>query len=340
MNSKNSLDNSILDSANAFFEAWESGQSEFPLHTSGSTGNPTIMYRSRAALTCSAEATAQALHITEKDHIFCCLPLDKTGGFMQLVRSKVWNVPITIVPPTLNPLLEYEGNASIISLTPQQFHHVISAVESRQNLNTFRIVLIGGGALSEQSIADIHSLDPEFYETYGMTETCSHIALRNVKKETHFQLLPGIEIDCAEDETLRIKGCVTDNVWIQTHDRVEMSNAGLRFLGRIDNIINTGGIKIQAEWLENEIINQFNFPANSIAISNISDKVLGEKIVLVLDENKIQHNATLNFDFLPKSHFKPRHILWIQGMPITETNKLKRTEIKNWVQLQLVNIAE
>jgi O-succinylbenzoic acid--CoA ligase len=335
MNSKNSLDNSsVLNTADSFFKSWDSGQAQFALHTSGSTGNPSIIYRSRNALMCSANATASALNVTKNDSIFCCLPLDKTGGFMQLVRSKVWNVPITTVEPTLNPLLNYKGQASIISVTPQQLHEILSDPQSLHSLNAFRIVLIGGGALSAQTAAALQELQADFYETYGMTETCSHIALRNIKKETYFKLLPEIEIACANDETLRIRGSVTDNEWIQTHDRVEIHAEGLRFLGRIDNIINSGGIKMQAEWLENEIINHFHLPLNSIAITGMSDAVLGDKIALVIDKNTVSNTIQLDFGFLSKSYSKPRHIFWIDGMPITETNKLKRTEIKNWVLQQ------
>ena len=254
-----------------------------------------------------------------------------------MVRSKVWNVPITAVEPVLNPLLNYTGQASIISVTPQQLHEILSVPQSLQGLNTFRIVLIGGGALSTQTAAALQELQADFYETYGMTETCSHIALRNIKKDAFFKLLPDIEIASAEDDTLNIRGCVTDNEWIQTHDRVEIHAEGLRFLGRIDNTINTGGIKIQAEWLENEIINHFHLPLNSIAITSLSDAVLGDKIALVIDKNTVSNAIQLDFGFLSKSYSKPRHIFWIDGMPITETNKLKRTEIKNWVLLQQRN---
>ena len=253
---------------------------------------------------------------------------------MQLVRSKVWNVPITTVEPTLNPLLNYKGQASIISVTPQQLHEILSDPQSLHSLNAFRIVLIGGGALSAQTAAALQELKADFYETYGMTETCSHIALRNIKKETYFKLLPEIEIACANDETLRIRGSVTDNEWIQTHDRVEIHAEGLRFLGRIDNIINSGGIKMQAESIENEIANHYYLPLNSIAISSIPDKVLGDKIVLVIDQKSVSKSLHFEFDFLTQNHSKPRHIFWIDGMPITETNKLKRTEIKNWVLQQ------
>ena len=256
---------------------------------------------------------------------------------MQLVRSKVWNVPITAVEPVLNPLLNYTGQASIISVTPQQLHEILSDPQSLHSLNAFRIVLIGGGALSEQTSAALGNLKPTFYETYGMTETCSHIALRNVKTDKYFRVLPEIEIARANDETLRIRGSVTDNEWIQTHDRVEIHAEGLRFLGRIDNTINTGGIKIQAEWLENEIINHFHLPLNSIAITSLSDAVLGDKIALVIDKNTVSNAIQLDFGFLSKSYSKPRHIFWIDGMPLTETNKLKRTEIKNWVLLQQRN---
>lgn len=335
MNLKNSLDNStVFNTADSFFKSWDAGQDPFALQTSGSTGHPSIIYRSRKALICSAETTGQVLEVTEKDHIYCCLPIDKTGGFMQLVRSKVWNVPITLHAPKLNPLSHFEGKGTIISVTPQQLHEILSDPQSLQSLNAFRIVLIGGGALSEQTSAALGNLQPTFYETYGMTETCSHIALRNVKTDTYFRVLPEIEIACAEDDTLRIRGCVTDNEWIQTHDRVEISPHGLRFLGRIDNIINSGGVKMQAESIEIEIATHYNLPVNSIAISSIPDKVLGDKIVLVIDKNTVPKSLNFEFDFLTHNHSKPRHLFWIDRMPLTETNKLKRTEIKNWVLQQ------
>jgi o-succinylbenzoate---CoA ligase len=321
MNSKITLAENI-EVAEAFFKNWDSGQELFQIFTSGSTGKPKEIKIHRRQMVASAMATGKKLDIQSSDIIHNCIPLDKIGGVMNLVRSKVWDISIQLSVPESNPV-QHGPKGSIISLTPFQLYHILQHPHSISNLNEYRVVLIGGGDLDPLLELKLKSLKPDFYHTYGMTETCSHIALRKCNNEKVFLPLPGVEIVLNSSNCIKIKGEATDGQWIDTHDLAQLTQSGFIVTGRVDNIINSGGIKIQPEQVEAFLIETNNLPHHAIMCHGMPDAKLGQKVVLLINNHIWPHPVALHHVF-PNLYWKPRSTIFLPEFIFTETGKLNR----------------
>ncbi len=316
----------LTTEAALLLQQWQSGQAAFTVSSSGTTGVPKPFILKRNLIELSCRLTANALGIDAQDRIYCCLPLDKVGGMMQLFRAMVWNIPIDVVQASANPLLHYTGDASIVSLTPMQLGLVLQNHESKAALKRFRLVLLGGAGLSAELEAELqHWENPLFYHTYGMTETYSHIALRQAGKETAFRFILPTETDTDASGRFRFSNELTENQWLQTNDCANILPDG-RFIitGRADNIINSGGIKIQPEAVEAMIATHSGLKENTFFCAGLPDSVLGEKLVLVLPEGTNPPDlAAIPF---ANAYLRPKEIVFRKTFLFTETNKLKRRE--------------
>jgi O-succinylbenzoic acid--CoA ligase len=316
----------LTTEAALLLQQWQSGQAAFTVSSSGTTGVPKPFILKRNLIELSCRLTANALGIGAQDRIYCCLPLDKVGGMMQLFRAMVWNIPIDVVQASANPLLHYTGDASIVSLTPMQLGLVLQNHESKAALKRFRLVLLGGAGLSAELEAELqHWENPLFYHTYGMTETYSHIALRQAGKQTAFRFILPTETDTDASGRFRFRNELTENQWLQTNDCANILPDG-RFIitGRADNIINSGGIKIQPEAVEAMIAIHSGLKENTFFCAGLPDSVLGEKLVLVLPEGTNPPDlAAIPF---ANAYLRPKEIVFRKTFLFTETNKLKRRE--------------
>jgi O-succinylbenzoic acid--CoA ligase len=307
-----------------FNAEWESGIQEFILTTSGSTGIPKEWILKRDLLEWSAEQTLKHFIRSENLHQLCCLPLNKVGGFMQLVRSKVWNAPIDIIPPTKNPLLNYTGNAKIASFTPMQLKNIVNNPISIRKLSEFKSVLIGGESLDASLEDTLLSICPSthFVHTFGMTETYSHFAGRTLG-EQYYHIIDNTQIKTSPNKTLQIKNPCTQNTWLATNDIVEIVQTNqFQWMGRIDFTINSGGIKIQLETVEATIQKQLKSTNSPFFCWWIPDEELGQKLVLYYVENPID----LDLMSFNNPYEKPKVQLPLQKFVYTETGKINRME--------------
>jgi o-succinylbenzoate---CoA ligase len=316
-----------------FFTKWNSGNSEFDLKTSGSTGDPKTIQLQREWMIWSAKNTAKKLEISATDKILCCIPVDKVGGLMMLVRAKVWDIDIEITEPSLNPLKE-NTDANIISLTPLQLFHVMADNASLSRLLTFKHAIIGGGELSpniENILKKLNSIT-KFWHSYGMTETYSHIALRDIQTEVYFTVFEDILIKTNEQGCLMIK-CPFNENYIETTDMVEIIDLNqLVFKGRYDNLINSGGIKLNPEMIESLIVENTHLK-EVFYISSIKDEGLGEKIVLVCLNKKAFENIDFNFLKRYNPYAIPKQIIEIVNFPYNEGLKINRKELVKVIEL-------
>lgn len=303
---------------------WESRQDTFSLQTSGSTGQPKAFTLQRERVIASCEATGKALNIQPEDSVFCALPVCKIAGWMQVVRALVWKVKLEVAEPSSNPLAGADSGCSITSLTAMQLFHILHDPISLAALNRFRVVLIGGGSVSEsleQSLANAH---PVCYHTYGMTETYSHIALRKLNSGAAFQPLPGINIRLNDSGCLCISGDVTGGDWLETNDIATLTDGGFVIHGRIDNVINSGGIKIQAEQIELQVQKLLQIPEGSFVYFGIPDELLGEKPALIYNPKLVDLSATDTNLFQALAHAKPRMVEPFTGFEYAENGKVLR----------------
>jgi len=315
--------------------AWQQGCKAFTLYTSGSTGTPKSIVLSPALLEWSIKNTQLSLGLTEAQnqiYVLCCLPVQKTGGFMQLIRALHLNWHIHFTNPTSKPnldLLMGHQQIDLVSLTPMQLEYVIqNTVDYFQNI---KHVLIGGAAISSTLNSQIYQLRSTsktlFWETYGMTETASHIALRQIGKDTYFKPQKGVRLSTDANEQLIIS-IPELNIIVGTNDVVEKHTDGFALLGRTDDVINSGGLKLHPAMLEPQIkkvLNGLGITYN-FYLGKQMDKIFGEMAVLVLEGKRglidDQLLMTLKEQLPPYQH--PKKIVWVEKISYTDTGKVKR----------------
>jgi len=323
----------------SFIKNWLEGAESFELLTSGSTGTSKEIKLTRNQLQQSAQRTGVALPLTQHDTALVCLDTKYIAGKMMLVRALEGNMKVMAVDPVANPLLKLTPQTlpSFAAFVPLQLQEILYHSESLQKLNQFKTILIGGARVDVSLENEIKKLSCSVYSTYGMTETVSHIALQKLNGDDatdYFTSLPGIGI--AKDE----RGCLVIQVpefteKITTNDLVEIVTPNaFRWLGRFDNVINSGGFKITPERIEKLIENIFQKLAvkRSYFIGAIHDKRLGEQLFLAIEgfpvsvEKKIM--VALKQDLHP--YEVPKKVYYIREFIRTETgkiNRLKTTEM-------------
>ncbi len=320
-----------------FCRLWLSDTETITLHTSGSTGTPKPIDLRRAQMVASARATLNALDIAPGERALLCLNARYVAGCMMLVRALVGELQIEVVEPASNPLTNNIAPFVFTALVPLQLEAILDAGgHSLELLNGARAVLIGGAALSPRLEDRAQAVGAPLYHTYGMTETVSHIALRPINgaaRSDFFTPLPGVELALDARGALRIRAPMSNNEWVQTNDVVDINGDGtFRWLGRIDNVINSGGIKVQVEtveaaleeilegWFENGLPGYF--------VTAIDDDRLGQRVALVLeapplDEVDEQRLLTRAREQLG-AYQAPRSILYASRFVQTPTGKIDR----------------
>ena len=319
--------------AAAIRESWQSGTETFVLHSSGSTGAPVAYPLPRRLLAWSAQQTAVALQIQPDDRIYCCLPLNKVGGFMQVIRSEIWNTPLMVAEPQLHPMRELAEDqaCSITSLTNSQLIATLDVPEEVKRLKHFRVVLVGGEAMPESTEKAAMQAGIAVWHTYGMTETASHIALRKAGTE-HFKPFDGVSLRCAADDghlIISIPGILETD--LHTRDKAMLYPDGsFSINGRIDETIVSGGVKVQAEAVEKLLHNSAVLSGRNFAISSKEDKQWGSAVVLVIEGNPLSITTdnlkALIAPVIPYGF--PKEIIYVESLPRTETGKIMRAALR------------
>ena len=323
---------------------WLNGQDSFELNTSGSTGKPKKIQLSRQQMQTSAQFTNTFFQLNSQDHFLVCMNTRMIAGVMMLVRALEIKASVTIIEPTGNPLESYrnyklksEGKTcNFTAMVPLQIENALSSKNkvALNFLNKMKAVLVGGGPVNATLAGQIQQLACPVYHTYGMTETVSHVALKRLNgecKTNYYQTLPEVLIKQNDAGCLMIKAPMTNNKWITTNDRVEiLSTTEFKWLGRADFVINSGGIKIQAEELEKKIAKYFaeNKLKIHFFISGVPDKKLGEKVCLFIEGNGID-TILLKSDLkkILSKYEVPKQIFTSNKFHLTDSGKLDRKRI-------------
>lgn len=270
-----------------FCRDWLAGQETFTQQTSGSTGVPKLQVLSRAQMEASATATGDFFETTNSGHLLCCLNPAFIAGKMMLVRALVWDCPITLVEPSANPLLSLEAQISFVALVPLQVEAILAEEKSKKLLQSIPHVLIGGAALPHKIQQRLVQQGIRAWQSFGMTETVSHIALAPIETgELVYQALPGVSIGVNEQDCLWILSPMSGAEKIQTNDTIELrSKNAFTWLGRADFVVNSGGIKLFPEQLERRIapLLEETCPGSSYFLFGEKDNRLGEKLVLYVE---------------------------------------------------------
>ncbi|WP_083321998.1 AMP-binding protein [Hymenobacter lapidarius] len=238
-----------------FVRQWLTGTQEFGLTTSGSTGTPQPLTLRRRQLEASARRTGDFFDLGPGDRALVCLNCEYIGGMMMLVRGLERNLHLTIVEPQGNPLdlVPADAEFDFAAFVPLQLRALLQAGQAGR-LEAMKAILVGGAVVDPALAAAIGALRAPVYHTYGMTETCSHVALRRLNgpdATTAYRVLTGIAADQDERGCLTLRGDITDDQLIVTNDQVQLLDAHtFEWLGRADFVINSGGVKVPAEKVE------------------------------------------------------------------------------------------
>lgn len=325
----------------SFCGRWLSGEEAFSVKTSGSTGPPRVIQLSRGQMKLSAHMTAKALSLQSGDRAFVCLSPQHIGGLMMLVRGLELGLALTVVEPSGNPFRSFGESSKqrfdFIALVPLQLYAILASGKSGlAGLNEMKTILVGGGPLPLQLQEKLEQVRAPVYQTFGMTETASHIALRRlngVDKSESYQALPEVEVGQDVRGCLTIKSGVTRNERLVTNDMIELaSKRDFRWLGRIDNVINSGGMKVHAERVElavAEILAALG-ECNELVlfVGGVPDERLGEMVVCVVESVELPARVVAGLraglsDKLEK-HEVPQRFYSLDKFVRTPTGKINR----------------
>jgi O-succinylbenzoic acid--CoA ligase len=314
-----------------FLESWYDDRPSLLVHTSGSTGAPKPLWVQKKKMVASARMTCRFLGLNIGDVALLCMPLDYIAGKMMVVRAEVAKMRLLHVTPSGHPLADDAAGDQKIdfaAMVPLQVYNSLQVERENQRLRNIRVLIIGGGAIDDSLECQLRDFPNAVWSTYGMTETLSHIAMRRlngVNVSPWYVPLPGVDVSVDVDGCLVIHAPLLCDDVLKTNDIVELDEDRNQFiiLGRKDNVICSGGIKLQAEQIEKKLFPHMPCP---FYISKQKDAKYGEIPVLVTEsmDNKLLEDILQNV--LPK-YWIPKKIVMVSQLPTTETGKPKRSVI-------------
>ena len=320
----------FLQEIEDFKELWKTSSPTITVHTSGSTGQPKPMEVEKVKMWDSALATIQALGLQEGNTALLCLPLKYIAGQMMLVRSFAAGLNLIPVAPCSHPYAHLHEAPDFAALTPMQVFESLKVPHERNLLRRTLCVIIGGGAISAELEDMLKDFPNPIYSTYGMTETLSHIALRRLNgplASKGYTPLPGVEVSLSDESTLCIYAPAVNEKHLQTNDLAEiLPDGSFLILGRRDNVVCSGGIKMHLEQLERSL----EPLAVPFLLTSVSDSELGEKLVMLYEaETDLENELAEQCRRLLNSRYEvPRCFCRVERLPLTETGKPARVKAK------------
>ena len=318
-----------------FISRWNDASPTVEVHTSGSTGEPKVLHVEKQRMLASARATCDFLGLKPGDSALLCMSVDYIAGKMMVVRSIERRLQLLTVPPSSHPLESrelYDEKArklDFAAMVPLQIYESLKVPVERERLGQIRHIIIGGGPLDADLEQELRHFGNVIWHSYGMTETLSHIALRRVSGKDAspwFTPLPGISLAVNDDNCLVIDAPHLCAQVLTTHDVVELEQDTQRFkvLGRIDNVINTGGVKIQIEQVEQALSPHLSRP---FIITKCPDSKFGEIVVMLIQgtASDVVEAKAVCLRHLSK-YACPKRIFAVESLPMTGTHKPARSQ--------------
>ena len=334
---------------NDFLQEWNSPSETLLVHTSGSTGKPKPMWVEKQRMLNSAHITCDFLGLRPGDSALLCMSLDYIAGKLMVVRSIERKLRLFSVKPSGHPLSDesltkmVEMDFDFVAMVPMQVYNTLQVPQERERLSRIKHLIIGGGAIDDALAEELRSLPGAVWSTYGMTETLSHIALRRLNGEEAsewYQPFDSVGVSLNSDGCLVIDAPLVCSEPLVTNDIAEIkqqetsshsSDASsslktssphvlFRIKGRKDNVICSGGIKIQIEEVENLLRQHLDAP---FLLAKKKDEKFGEIAVLVTESGDLEGVEAICRQVLPK-YWVPRQYLHFDQLPMTETGKPKR----------------
>ncbi len=314
-----------------FLEEWNNQNERILVHTSGSTGTPKPLWVEKRRMEASARITCDFLGLRDGDITLLCMPLDYIAGKMVVVRSLVRKMQLIAVDPTSHPLSEEHGRIDFAAMVPLQVWNSLQVEAERERLKVIGNLIIGGGAIDDQLAEALRSFPNAVWSTYGMTETLSHIALRRLSgpdASEWYAPFDGVGVSLSDDQCLVIDAPHVCEQTLVTNDIAELRShpqsqrTEFRILGRRDNVVCSGGLKIQMEEAERLLRPHLH---DAFLVTKCPDVSLGEAVVLLTEGIVDDPLRQLCHRVLPP-HWAPRHYVHVDRIPQTETGKPARAK--------------
>lgn len=313
----------------AFVARWRDKSPTLTLHTSGSTGRPRPFVAEKARMQASARATVEALGLPVGCTALLAMPLRFVAGQMVMVRALTADLRLVGVAPSSHPYATLHEAPYFAALTPMQVYESLRNAHERSLLRRTRCLIVGGGAVSPALEAELRRFPHAVWSTYGMTETLSHVALRRLNgssASSAYQPLPGVRVSLSAQGTLVIDAPAICKAPVATNDLAELLPDGrFRILGRRDNVICSGGLKLQIEEMEQKLA---ALPVKC-QVTCVPDARLGEAVALLyVSDCDLTETLAAQCRQLLSPYEKPRHYLRLPALPLTETGKPARAEAR------------
>jgi len=312
---------SFEKSIGSFLLAWLDVKSTLQVKTSGSTGKPKNILLQKRHMLNSALATGKYFDLTEGNTALLCLPVDYIAGKMMLVRAMVLGLNLDYVEPSSSPLAKHSKAYDFAAMIPLQVQNSLAKIEQ------IKTIIVGGAAVSESLREKVKEKRTAVFETYGMTETITHVAVKKItssNKPNNFKAISNITFSADDRACLIISAPKVSDHKIITNDVINLfSETEFEWLGRYDNVINSGGIKLYPEQIENKLAPLLN---NRFFVAGVPDERLGQKLILVI-EGDINSEAlfqkiseTVNLDKFEI----PKEVCVVANFVNTDSGKIHR----------------
>ena len=312
-----------------FIQRWFDESDTINLKTSGSTGVPKVITVPKDRMRKSAQRTVKFFQLAPSSKALLALSAEYIAGQMMIVRAIEGQLNLILVEPSSTPLDSLNEFVDFATLVPMQ---LLKYSNNHEKLQLIGKLIVGGAAVSKSIESILADCTIKAYESYGMTETLSHIALRRingVEKEFTFSPLDGVKIGVDDRGALTIFDPLTLDEPIQTNDIACIEKDGtFRIIGRVDNVINSGGVKVSPEELEHIIS---SFISSPFAISWVNDERLGQRVVLVSIKNFEPEELYKLNEKLPK-YKRITKSFCVDEIPLLISGKLDRLKLQTLVE--------
>ncbi len=316
----------------AFCLQWLHPSNHIEVNTSGSTGTPKTIHLQKSWMEYSARQTCRFFNLGTSNTALLCLPAAYIAGKMMIVRAMVAGFNLVLREPSGTPFTDPQEQLDFAAVTPMQLHQNLDFL---RNHAVVRTLIVGGGEINPTLEDKVQNLPVAIYSTYGMTETSSHIALRQVNgpgRQDYFVVLGQTQISIDSRKCLVIGNPRLFQGKLITNDLVELlTPKRFRWLGRYDNIINTGGIKVIPEVVEQRLSHLI---PGQMAVTSAPDEKLGERILWVIEGNELTQTRKKQLldvarGVLP-AYSLPRTVISISEIPRTPNGKTDRRRLKQY----------
>ena len=314
----------FLTAIYSFLHEWYNDTNYITVNTSGSTGSPTSIHLKKTVVLHSALKTCEIFKLSQDSTAVLALPVNYVAGKLMLIRAIACGLNLLLIEPDSNPILHINGKIDFIALTPMQLKN---GLPLHEKINLCHTILLGGSPIDSSIMEQLNTYDSNIYQSYGMTETATHVALRPINHAETIQpytAIPGVFFETDNRNCLLIYAKHVSKKAIVTNDIVELiDNTQFYWKGRFDFVINTGGIKVFPEEIEKRISKVINFP---FYITGKSDEKLGEKVVIIIQKENydayLKHEEKIKI--LLSKYEIPRDIIKVKKIRFSENGKIIR----------------